>query len=92
MVVKGDMPLKIEWLLNDMPLLNDYYGIQIMEMATKLSTLRIDAINDKHRGTYKCLVSNLAGKSELASELKVNGNFCRNTCLIRFRMFFRMVF
>lgn len=77
MISKGDQPLLIQWYLNDNPVHNDYHGIQIMQMGPKLSALRIDSLNDRHRGNYTCEVKNKAGLGRYSAELKINGD-----CLI----------
>lgn len=75
MISKGDQPLLIQWYLNDQSIRNDYFGIQIMQMGPKLSALRIDSLNDKHRGNYTCEVKNKAGIAKFSAELKINGDF-----------------
>lgn len=73
MITKGDHPISIQWSLNGEPITNNNDGIVIVKMSTKLSSLSIDSINHKHRGIYKCIASNLAGKSEVSDILNVNG-------------------
>lgn len=74
MISKGDQPLLIQWYLNDNAIQNDYHGIQIMQMGPKLSALRIDSLNDRHRGNYTCEVKNKAGVGKYSAELKINGD------------------
>ena len=74
MISKGDQPLLIQWYMNDVPIQNDYNGIQIMQMGPKLSALRIDSLSDKHRGNYTCEVKNKAGVGKYSAELKINGD------------------
>lgn len=73
MAAKGDLPITFKWYLNDEPIFNDSEGIQITRVAAKLSTLRIDALNGKHRGVYTCEVQNKAGVAKFSAELKLNG-------------------
>lgn len=75
MISKGDLPLLIQWYLNENPIQNDFDGIQIMQMGPKLSALRIDSLNEKHRGNYTCEVKNKAGIGKYSAELKINGDF-----------------
>lgn len=75
MITKGDLPLTINWSLNNQLILNTNNGISINKMSSRLSSLSIDSINDRHRGVFKCIASNSAGVAELSAELKVNGNF-----------------
>lgn len=75
MITKGDPPLQIKWFLNGQSIQNDYYSIQIMQMGPKLSALRIDSLNDRHRGNYTCQVENKAGLVTYSAELKINGDF-----------------
>lgn len=77
MIFKGDQPLLIQWYLNDNPIRNDDFGIQIMQMGPKLSALRIDSMNEKHRGNYTCEVKNKAGVGKYSAELKINGDHLR---------------
>lgn len=73
MVSKGDLPMIFKWYLNEQLIYNDFEAIQITRVA-KLSTLRIDSLNGKHRGVYKCRVENKAGSAESSAELKINGS------------------
>lgn len=73
MINKGDAPINIKWVLNSEPLFNGQHGIVIVKMSTRLSSLSIDSITDKHRGIFKCIAENAAGRDEYESELKVNG-------------------
>lgn len=73
MITKGDLPLNIQWTLNDRPLDGSDKDVQIIKMSQRLSSLSIESINDYHRGIVKCIALNEAGTSEYFSELKVNG-------------------
>lgn len=73
MISKGDLPLQIHWTLNGEPIVNEANSMQVLRMSPRYSSLSIETINGAHRGTFRCIASNLAGRSELSSELKVNG-------------------
>lgn len=80
MVSKGDIPLNIKWTLNSEPIFNGQYGIVIVKMTSKLSSLNIETISDKHRGKFKCIAENDAGRDEYESELRVNGTMLLMSC------------
>lgn len=73
-ITKGDLPLEIRWFLNDNLLVNNQNSIKISKFGARTSVLNIDSLNDQHRGVYKCLAINIAGKSESESTLFVNGS------------------
>lgn len=73
MVSKGDLPITFKWYLNKEEIYNDFENIQITRAAAKLSTLRIDSLNGKHRGNYTCEAENKAGKTKFSAELNING-------------------
>lgn len=75
MITKGDLPLTIQWSLNGQPITNENSDIKIMKMSVRLSSLSIEALNHRHRGTFKCMASNAAGSAEHMAELNVNGSF-----------------
>lgn len=75
MISKGDVPLNIKWTLNGQPVVNGENGIQVVKMNSRLSSLSIESLSDRHRGTYRCIVSNQAGETSYSSELKINGTF-----------------
>ncbi|KAL7736494.1 hypothetical protein ACLKA6_019693 [Drosophila palustris] len=72
MVQKGDVPITIKWTLNSRPIINGEEGITILKLSPKTSVLNIAAVEQYHRGTFKCIAENLAGSSYTTSELKVN--------------------
>lgn len=72
MAMKGDLPMRISWMLNGNDLKNGDYGISIMNNQRK-SILDIPSLDQSHRGVYKCIVINQAGSTEYSSELHVNG-------------------
>lgn len=73
MISKGDLPLQIHWTLNGEPIVNEANNMHVVRLSPRLSSLSIDGINGAHRGTFRCIASNLAGRSEQSSALKVNG-------------------
>lgn len=75
MVTKGDLPISIRWFFNDMPLSERDDFVTIGKLNSRTSSLNIEEIKDIHRGTYKCVAKNKAGKAEFESTLFVNGTF-----------------
>lgn len=72
-IVKGDLPIKINWVLDFSPVVSGEDGIVVMKMSTKNSILNIASVDEAHRGVFKCVAENMAGKAEYSSELHVNG-------------------
>ncbi|XP_070066218.1 cell adhesion molecule Dscam1 isoform X15 [Drosophila virilis] len=72
MVQKGDVPITIKWTLNSRPIINGEEGITILKLSPKTSVLNIAAVEQYHRGIFKCIAENVAGSSYTTSELKVN--------------------
>ncbi|KAM7342887.1 Down syndrome cell adhesion molecule 1 isoform 17-T19 [Cochliomyia hominivorax] len=72
LVLKGDLPLHMHWTLNDEPIITGENGFTIMKLNARTSYLSVDALEAKHRGTYRCIAVNLAGLAEYAAELQVN--------------------
>lgn len=75
MITKGDVPLRITWTLNGQPIVNEENGLQVVKMSARLSSLSIESLSDRHRGIFRCIVSNDAGETYYLSELKINGTF-----------------
>lgn len=75
MVTKGDLPLTIRWSFNSELIQSGYTDINIAKLSARLSSLSIDSISGRHRGSFKCIASNSAGSDEFVSDLKVNGIF-----------------
>lgn len=73
MITKGDVPLQIDWLMNGMPVRNDQFGINILQNGPRLSTLSIISLEPKHRGSFECRVTNMAGTTSATAELLLNG-------------------
>ncbi|KAG5667731.1 hypothetical protein PVAND_015702 [Polypedilum vanderplanki] len=64
-VTKGDMPLKFFWTFKSDD--NEFAynlttgdGVMITRPNAKISMIAIEALKPRHRGTYTCVVSNLA--------------------------------
>lgn len=72
-IVKGDLPINIKWILNNSPIVSGENGIVVMKMSTKNSILNIASVDEDHRGIFRCVAENMAGMSEYSSELHVNG-------------------
>lgn len=77
MVVKGDAPVNITWMLNGRPVQNTQ-GVSVIKMAAKASGLTIESVASLHRGTFTCYAENAAGHTNHSAELVVNGTptFC----------------
>ena len=71
-VIKGDSPVKIEWLFNGRRIrTND--GLTIANTGQKMSLMFIESIQPRHAGNYTCIARNNAGSVEHTSLLKVIG-------------------
>lgn len=76
MITKGDLQnLRMKWTLNGQPIVNGENGLQVVKMSARLSSLSIESLSDRHRGIFRCIVSNDAGETHYLSELKINGTF-----------------
>lgn len=73
MVTKGDLPIEIRWFFNEEPIDERDDFVTIGKMSSRTSSLNIEEIKDKHRGSYKCVARNKAGHAEIESTLFVNG-------------------
>lgn len=71
-VGKGDLPLKIHWMLNDY-LLNSGNSVLISRSGKRISLLSIENVQHEHIGNYTCIAENEAGISSHSAVLKVNG-------------------
>ncbi|EDS26520.1 down syndrome cell adhesion molecule [Culex quinquefasciatus] len=69
-VSKGDLPIKIVWLMNG-ERISSNDGITISKMGPKMSTLYIESIRPRHAGVFSCRAQNKAGSVEHSSQLKV---------------------
>lgn len=73
-VNKGDLPIDIQWLFNG-ERVNSNDGLLISRTSQRISTISIESVQDRHRGTYTCEASNKAGTVKYSAELEVNGYY-----------------
>lgn len=73
MALKGDLPMKIMWYFNDEPITTIENAIHVVMTSTRISQLTIEAVTAYHRGVYRCVAENKAGRTEHSSELHVDG-------------------
>ena len=71
-VRRGDDPLIIAWSFHGSNITSDL-GIVTTSIGGRGSMLVIPSVGHKHRGTYTCKASNMAGIRIETVELKVNG-------------------
>jgi hypothetical protein len=75
-VLKGDMPMDIEWAFNGSPIRSSAdHTITINRINKHLSTLSVDGAAERHAGEYSCTASNVAGSVGHTTVLAVNGTF-----------------
>ncbi|KAK3923290.1 Titin [Frankliniella fusca] len=60
-VVKGDAPIKIEWLFNGEPVVPGRRGTEVTKTGQKISALSVESVQAEHSGEYTCRASNKAG-------------------------------
>lgn len=73
MALKGDLPMKIYWYFNDLPITTIENGVHVVMTSSRISQLTIEAVTAYHRGLYRCVAENKAGQIEHSAELRVNG-------------------
>lgn len=71
-VAKGDLPLRIRWTHNDLPLFS-HLGVMASKIGERVSLLTVETVKAVHSGNYSCVASNNAGNISYTSELFVNG-------------------
>ena len=71
-VNKGDLPVHIEWYLNEKSAEN-LAGIAISNTNKRSSQLSIDSVSEEHVGGYTCTAENVAGSATYSTALDVNG-------------------
>lgn len=71
-VSEGDLPVTLEWNLNEKPL-EDFPEISTVVVGKRSSILSIDSVSYTHAGNYTCKAKNRAGEASFSSELQVNG-------------------
>lgn len=69
---KGDLPLKIKWLHNSLPIFS-HMGVITNKIGDRISMLTIPSVQDKNSGEYTCVVENAGGKANYSTQLNVNG-------------------
>lgn len=75
MALKGDLPMKITWYgpFNESPITTIENGVHVVMTSPRISQLTIEAVTAYHRGHYRCVAENKAGRTEYSAELRVNG-------------------
>lgn len=71
-VTEGDLPVKIEWLLNAATL-EDFPEVSTATIGKRGSILAIESVSYTHAGNYTCRAGNKAGQETYTAELQVNG-------------------
>lgn len=71
-VREGDLPISIEWMLNDRKL-EKFPEMSTMPAGKRGSILSIESISHAHAGKYTCVAKNRAGHAAYSAELHVNG-------------------
>lgn len=72
MVATGDLPLDIEWRLNEKNVVN-YPEVSVSKAGKRSSMLTIESVSYLNAGNYTCQATNSAGESVYTTELLVNG-------------------
>lgn len=72
-VTVGDLPVKLSWKLNNLPLVSSENNINIAQLSRKVTVLTIDPVSETHSGNYTCQAENSAGITSHTAELIVNG-------------------
>lgn len=71
-VAKGDLPLKISWIHNGLPLFS-HLGIITNKIGDRISLLTINSVKAINSGNYTCIATNVAGYTSVTAELLING-------------------
>lgn len=71
-VGEGDSPIDIRWTLHGEEV-RPKLGIFTQRVGERTSILSIDRVGSEHRGSYTCLASNHAGRTNHTETLWVNG-------------------
>ena len=72
-VPEGDLPMNINWYLNNKSIA-EYNGISSSRAGKRNLVLTIESVAAEHTGEYKCEASNRAGSISYTTELKVYGS------------------
>ena len=71
-VMSGDPPFSFTWSLQG-DIVHSEPGLSTSQIGGRTSMLMINSVGHRHTGKYTCTVSNNAGQTSVATELKVNG-------------------
>lgn len=71
-VTSGDLPILIEWFLNDLPI-DNFLDITTSKVGKRANSLNIDYVRGNHAGNYSCQATNSADTVKFTTELVVNG-------------------
>ena len=71
-VPEGDLPIDIQWYLNDQEVAR-YRGITAAKFGKRNMVLNIESVTADHSGNYSCVASNKAGSVSYTTDLKVYG-------------------
>lgn len=71
-VTKGDLPLTINWMINDDPAMNNE-RVKIMLVNAYTSILTIDSLQLGHSGNYSCIVQNEADRVSQSQLVIIQG-------------------
>ena len=80
--IDGDLPMKIRWFRNTIPLVGGTNGIRhqrgsdgvsITEIGDYESVLRIDNLRPEHNANFTCVAENDGGRAEHSQTLRVKG-------------------
>lgn len=72
MARKGDLPMTFTWRFQG-SIVNPSMEVKIVKFGPRNSVFSISNVEAHHQGIYICEVTNIAGTSQFATELKVNG-------------------
>lgn len=72
LVAEGDLPININWLLNDQSI-DNYAEITVAKAGRRTSFLSIESVSYANAGNYTCLAKNKAGTDDYTTQLQVNG-------------------
>lgn len=71
-VKDGDLPIKIDWFLNEQEISN-VPDISVTPAGRRGSLLTVESVQYHHAGNFTCKAENIAGKTEYSTPLQVNG-------------------
>uniref|UniRef100_A0A1A9V522 Ig-like domain-containing protein n=1 Tax=Glossina austeni TaxID=7395 RepID=A0A1A9V522_GLOAU len=70
-IAKGDLPLKIRWTHNGLPLFS-HLGVLTSKIGDRINLLTIESVKAINSGNYSCVAGNKGGQSTYTTELLVN--------------------